>query len=713
MTHGNREQRGRASVFARHQSDVLFALAYLVDEGRGVACLADAVNVEPGGPWCPLEIALYDRSDEPWPIAKVWESQRAELVERAVDGYGGLPRLPTGARLRALVVPIELTSSRDFAGVLVMGLNALLELDAMHRDFVEQVTTEIAKAVTSARACEERLLQKRAEEALRESETLKAFLLKLSDAIRSLSDAGEIQDTVTHTVMNHFAADRCYYCEIEGDRAVIRRDAATAALPSVTGVYPLGSFRIFKAALDTGQPLVVPDTSTSEFLDEDLRQPLSRLRISSFLAVPVIKDDVPVGVLSITQCERRDWTPFDVRVAIETAERTWAAVERGRAEVALRESEARLRESARRKDEFLAMLGHELRNPLAAIRSSAEIMKLIATDDSRLERIQRVLDRQSTHMSRLIDGLLEISRIVRGKVQLIRETCDAREIALGVLLDRRSQLQARDLELTEDLPSEPVWIHADSVRVAQILDNLIGNAIKFTPPGGSIDLNLGEEGGSLVMRVRDTGIGLSPDAMVGLFEPFQQGNREVDRSCGGLGLGLALAKRLVELHGGSIEASSDGPGTGAQFQVRLPLCAGPHETRTPEPATRVASRRILVVEDNTDAGESLRDLLKLLGHEVHLVPTGHEALAALRHHKPDVVFCDLGLPGMSGFDVARTIRSSGSLAGVQLVAVSGYGQPEDRKKTQQAGFDAHLVKPVDIQKVNETLRSLASRSSTH
>jgi len=555
--------------------------------------------------------------------------------------------------------------------------------------------------------------QKRAEAALSESETLKAFLLTLSDAIRSLSSAEEIQKTVTHTLLNYLGADRCYYSEIEDDRAIIRRDAVRGGLSSVAGVYPLGSFRIFKAAIDAGQPLVVRDSSTSELLDEELSQLCLELQVLSFVGVPVIKNNEPVGVLCATQCAPRDWTDFDVVVAVETAERTWAAVERGRAEVALRASEARLRESDRRKDEFLAMLGHELRNPLAAIRSSAEIMKLTAGNDSRLERIQRVLDRQSTHMSRLIDGLLEISRIVRGKVQLVRETCDAREIAMGVLQDRRPQLQARGLELTEDLPPEPVWIHADNVRVAQILDNLIGNAIRFTQPGGRIELWLRQEGRSAVMRVKDTGIGMPPDSIPRLFEPFQQGSQDFDRSGGGLGLGLALTKGLVELHGGSIEASSQGPGTGAEFQVRLPLSSRPPGTRQPEPASAVAGRRILIVEDNTDAGQSLRDLLELLGHDVDLVQTGHEALALLRRERPDIVFCDLGLPGMSGFEVARAVRSTLSLSGMRLVAVSGYGQPEDRKKTKKAGFDAHLVKPVDVQRVNETLRALAPKPTTH
>lgn len=370
-------------------------------------------------------------------------------------------------------------------------------------------------------------------------------------------------------------------------------------------------------------------------------------------------------------------------------------------------AEERLRESDRRKDEFIAMLGHELRNPLAGIRSATELIKLTAPEGGRLQRAHGVLERQSAHMSRLVDGLLEVSRISRGKIHLDRETLDARKIIDGVLQDRAAQVAARQLELTSDLPSEPVWVWADRVRLAQVVDNLVGNASKFTEPPGRITVTVHEENGSVIMRIRDTGVGIRPEMLGRLFEPFQQESQGIARASGGLGLGLAVAKRLVELQGGSIHARSDGPGAGAEFEVRLPVTSAPrHAPQPAAPTPPPRERRILIVEDNTDAAEMLSELLELSGHEVTVVGDGREALAALGEHGVDVVLCDLGLPGMSGYDVARAVRKDPVLAELPLVAVSGYGQPEDRSRTAEAGFDAHLTKPVDRAALDRVLDQL-------
>lgn len=377
---------------------------------------------------------------------------------------------------------------------------------------------------------------------------------------------------------------------------------------------------------------------------------------------------------------------------------------RKRAEEALKKANLELAEAHRRKDEFIAMLGHELRNPLAAIRNATEMLKHMPRDDPRLARAHGVLDRQSTQMTHLIDGLLEVSRIARGKIQLNRETLDAREVVHQVLQVRRAHAEARGLQLAEDLPSESVWLNADHARIAQVLDNLLGNAVKFTDSGGSIRVIVRVDNGCALIRVRDTGIGMRPEAIPRLFEPFQQESQELARSDGGLGLGLALAKGLVELHDGTIEAHSAGLGAGAEFRVRWPLAACPAPRGAREPAKATTRRRILVVEDNPDAGQSLRDLLEMLGHSVEVVESGPEALEVLSQQRTDVVLCDLGLPGMSGYDIAHTVRSTASLANLWLVAVTGYGQPEDRRKAREVGFDVHLTKPVEIEKLNEALR---------
>ena len=375
-------------------------------------------------------------------------------------------------------------------------------------------------------------------------------------------------------------------------------------------------------------------------------------------------------------------------------------------------AEAALREANQRKDEFLAMLGHELRNPLAAISNATEVTKRLAAGDERLQRAQRVLERQAAHMTRLIDGLLEVSRIARGKIQLERETLDARHVVATVLQDRRSQAEAQGLTVSVDLSPRPVWVSADTVRLTQVVDNLLGNAIKFTHPPGRIRVSLAEEAGAAVLRIADTGVGMRPESIERLFLPFQQEAQGIARSEGGLGLGLALARGLVELHAGTIEARSQGPGTGAELEVRLPLCPAPPVATDAGGSGAVVGRGILIVEDNRDAGESLRDLLELLGHQALLVESGAEALSVLGRQGADLVLCDLGLPGMSGYDLARVVRRDPALRTTPLVAVTGYGQPEDRQSSAEAGFDAHLTKPVDVEALNAVLDRLA-RSPDH
>jgi PAS domain S-box-containing protein len=374
-----------------------------------------------------------------------------------------------------------------------------------------------------------------------------------------------------------------------------------------------------------------------------------------------------------------------------------------------REYAERLREAERQTSEFLAMLGHELRNPLAAVRSAAELVSLAEPEDPRLQRAWVVLERQSTHMTRLIDSLLEVSRIARGKITLDRRTVDLRRVLEGVLQDRSAQLAGSGLELEKSLPRAPVWVSGDDVRLAQIFDNLLGNAIKFTPPPGRVSIALGTEHGHAVAHVRDTGAGIRPEMLGSIFEPFQQDTQDISRSAGGLGLGLALVKGLVELHDGSVEAHSSGPGSGAELTVRLPLSAAPSAPVTPTQPEGPPRRRILIVEDNVDAAEMLQFVLELQGHEVTVAVNGTEGLELLRLDEPDVVLCDIGLPGMSGYEFARAVRADPMLGDVVLVALTGYGRAADRRRTEEAGFDAHLTKPVELAALDEVLAGLASR----
>ena len=371
-------------------------------------------------------------------------------------------------------------------------------------------------------------------------------------------------------------------------------------------------------------------------------------------------------------------------------------------------AEQALQQSHERKDEFLAMLGHELRNPLAAIRNATELIQISEPNDPVLVRAHGVLDRQSGHMARLIDGLLEVSRVARGKIQLEWDTIDLRAIVKQGVQDRMSEAENRKLRLEQELPADPVWVDADEMRLKQVLDNLIGNAIKFSQPEGRIVVSLAVRDQQAVMMVRDTGTGIRPQMLARLFDPFQQDTQDISRAAGGLGLGLALARGLVELHGGSITAHSEGTGTGARFEVLLPLSAAPKTAVAEVPVDEAPPRKILIVEDNRDAGETLCELLTALGHRAKLVEDGPSALAAIQDQGYDVVLCDLGLPGMTGYDVARAVRADLAMESLPLVALTGYGQPEDLQRSATAGFDRHLTKPVTVKSLTAVLRALSA-----
>ncbi|MEZ4236629.1 MAG: CheR family methyltransferase [Myxococcota bacterium] len=364
-------------------------------------------------------------------------------------------------------------------------------------------------------------------------------------------------------------------------------------------------------------------------------------------------------------------------------------------------TERMLREADRQKDEFLAMLGHELRNPLAAVRSAAELLK--TGDPAVLEETRLVLERQTTHMARLLDGLLDISRIIRGKIGIEREPVDLLTIVTDVVHDQAGRAEALGVLLRARLTDEPVWVSGDRVRLVQVVDNLVSNALKFTPRGGAVQVQLVQAGRTATIAVRDDGAGIDLDLLPHVFEVFRQGTQTLDRSRGGLGLGLALVHSLVQLHGGSVEAHSEGPETGAEFIVRLPTVGEPTTLPAP-PLDSVGPMRIVLVEDNLDAGEMLRQVLELSGHEVVVATRGQEGVDRARELLPDVVLCDIGLPdGMTGYDVARMLRDDPATRHIRLVALTGYGRPEDRQRCLDAGFDAHVTKPVDVATMEQVL----------
>jgi PAS domain S-box-containing protein len=386
--------------------------------------------------------------------------------------------------------------------------------------------------------------------------------------------------------------------------------------------------------------------------------------------------------------------------------------ERLQAEEALRESERTLKEADRRKDEFLATLAHELRNPLAPIASAVELLRLLVSPHSEAQAVREIIERQLQHLTRLVDDLLDVSRVSRGKITLHVRRIDLASVIAQAVETSRPLFEAAGHDLAVSLPGEPLKIDGDLTRLAQVIANLLNNAAKFTIGPGRIALEATREGDVARIAVRDTGIGIPGELLTGIFELFAQVETGVDRAHGGLGIGLTLVKNIVELHGGRVEATSDGPGRGSLFVVRLPLAA----TSTPsDPADgpargddRAAFRgRILVVDDNVDSAKTLARLLEHVGNEVKTAHDGRNALEAAAAFRPSIMFVDLGMPGMSGFEVARRIRNRPDLAETCLVALTGWGQPEDRARTRQAGFNHHLVKPVDFQVLKSLLAQWA------
>ena len=366
-------------------------------------------------------------------------------------------------------------------------------------------------------------------------------------------------------------------------------------------------------------------------------------------------------------------------------------------------------EADRRKDEFLAMLAHELRNPLAPIRNAAHTLGLVGGDDTRLRWISEVIERQVGLMTRLVDDLLDVSRITSGKITLQRAPVPVREVVEQAVEMARPAADGRKQTLEAEVAEDVGRVHGDRARLVQAVGNLLDNAIKYSDEGGRIVVAARRDGGDAVLAVRDTGAGIAADLRPHVFDLFTQADRSLERRQGGLGLGLTLVRRLVEMHGGTVHASSDGPGLGSEFTIRLPGMdegAGSDEPVALSASAAndpVVARRILVVDDQPDSTESLAMFLRLRGHEVHTAHDGPGALEEIARGRPEVVFLDLGLPGMSGYDVARQIRAQAETRDLRLVALTGYGTEADRVKSRAAGFDVHLAKPVDPQALDALL----------
>jgi CheY-like chemotaxis protein len=383
---------------------------------------------------------------------------------------------------------------------------------------------------------------------------------------------------------------------------------------------------------------------------------------------------------------------------------------------ARKQVEQKLVEIDRRKDQFLAMLSHELRNPLAPILNAVQLLQLQKSENSVQQKALAIIERQVGQMTHLVSDLMEVSRAISGRIQLCQEQIAVSGIAEHAVETARPLIDQRKHELTVSLPPDPIWLYADASRLEQVLTNLLTNAAKYTNEGGRIWLSVQQEGDKAVLRVRDTGLGIAPDFLPHVFDLFSQADRSSDRSQGGLGIGLALAKRLVEMHAGTIAVSST-LGQGSEFIVSIAVCPpGAPSVKTQPPPADMAKPtgrvlRVLVVDDNVPAASILEMLVLSSGHLVRMAHTGPTALAAALAYRPDVMLLDIGLPGLDGFEVAKRIRQEPLLRDIMLVALTGYGEESDRLRSQEAGFDHHLVKPVDFEKVRQILAEVSEKAT--
>jgi signal transduction histidine kinase/CheY-like chemotaxis protein len=449
--------------------------------------------------------------------------------------------------------------------------------------------------------------------------------------------------------------------------------------------------------------LAVPDLTVADLPGA----PDEARELRSAAAVPLSLEGRPPGVLALGSRRDRVFSREELTLLQLVADRLALALEQSRLYAAEQRARADAEAASLAKDQFLAMLAHELRNPLASIRTAVHVIRRTGAANERAAEAQRIVERQVNHLARLLDDLLDVSRITRGRIELNRAPLLLSAVINDAVEAARPLLMARRHELTVVLPPEPVVLEADATRLTQVFGNLLNNAAKFTPAGGRVRLTAEADEDAAVVRVADTGVGIASEMLPRVFDLFTQADRSLSRSEGGLGIGLTLVRSLVELHGGMVTANSEGTGRGTEFVVRLPRAAPAAVTPAPPPPppAPLSGRYVLVVEDNPDTRRMLRAALELEGHRVEVASDGPRGLALALERRPDVAVIDIGLPGLDGYEVARRLRQKAGEMAPYLVAVTGYGQPSDRRRALDAGFDVHLVKPVDTAELARVIAS--------
>jgi PAS domain S-box-containing protein len=541
------------------------------------------------------------------------------------------------------------------------------------------------------------------------------FLADASTTLAALVDFDSTLKRVARLAVPFFA-DWCAVDMLEADGSV-RRVAIVHSDPAkveqtrqMEARYPLGALTMqgaLKVVRSGRSELVttITEATLAEFAqDEEHLKMLRGFGLTSFMCVPLEVRGKLLGALVFADAEsRRHYAAADLTVAEDLAHRAAVAIENARLY-------AEVKEGDRRKDEFLAMLAHELRNPLAPIRSGLDLLGMEGCDAETASWARTMMQQQVQHMVRLVDDLLDVSRIMRGKIQLRKERVSLADVVARGVETARPLIDAQKHELVVSLPKEPVWLEADPVRMAQVLTNLLNNAAKYNDKPGHILLSGQCKGDEVIVRVLDDGMGIDAALLPRVFDLFTQADRSVARSQGGLGIGLTLVRSLVEKHGGSVQAFSEGPGKGSEFVIRLPALqdkATNGNGNKPEVQSHLGGaaihRRVLVVDDNVDAARTFAEIATLWKHDVRVAYNGTTALELANSYHPDVVLLDIGLPGMSGYQVARQLRRQPEFAKTMIVAVTGYGQEEDRGRSRAAGFNHHLVKPVAPDVLQELL----------
>jgi signal transduction histidine kinase/CheY-like chemotaxis protein len=546
---------------------------------------------------------------------------------------------------------------------------------------------------------------------LEQSRARQAFRLELADTVRHLVSSADIFKETSELLGRHLNASRVLFGEYDLQHKLItyHSNYVDRGASELTGTYPSASFGAANfASLEDGTTWVADDMEHDpRTAGSDTWPTFEALGIYSAIVVPLSRSGTMIACLFVNDDAARQWTDEEVALIEDAAERSWNAVERIRAEEALRDAD-------RKKDEFLAMLGHELRNPLAPISAAAELLQFAATNPERVIATSRIIARQVAHMTGIVNDLLDVSRVTSGLVVLEKAEVDLKHVVADAVEQIRPLIESRGHHFIVETAPQPAYLVGDYKRLVQVLANLLNNAAKYTPAGGNLRLKMYTTEKEVVAFVQDDGVGIEKELLPNIFELFSQGKRSSDRTQGGLGLGLALVKSLVELHGGYVEAESQGPGCGSQFTICLPRLDSLRGIPSPEnsgvrQSQNETSLRILVVDDNQDAATMLCILLESMGHNVTAEHHPRAALDRAMREQYDAYLLDIGLPEMDGTELARRLRAMPSGRNALMIAITGYGQQFDRRNALRAGFDHYFVKPADPVKLTAALADIRHR----